>query len=336
MIKHSEKIIFLLVVIGAIFFARWVYPNISGVPTLADTKQSTSTASQTTTQPPLLVLQQTSVRSADGAAPGASDNSSAGDASAAITNSVFSRTKNTTPPSFNDKAYLVADLSTGAVLAGENIASRWPTASITKLLTATLILDQLSTSTHITITPDMFAADTTEQTLAVGDTYTVEDLLHLMLMPSSNVAAEAMADYIGHAQFMAAMNARAQQWGMTKSYFSDPSGISAANESTANDLLTLAQHVYNSYPGVLAITDTHQTTITELNSGRRTAVTSINDFAGEPGFVGGKTGHTDQAGSNLLSIFRYNGHPVVIIVLGTVDRFGETSKLYAWFRTNYK
>ncbi len=338
--KHSEKFIFLLVVIGAIFFARLIYPNISGVPSFASTDPPQSADAQIITAPPTLVLPQTSVSDAGGVGSGGAnagvDKNENASGTMAVTNSVFSRINDTPLPSFDNTAYMIADLSTGAVLSGANTTTRWPTASLTKLLTATLVFDQLSTSTKITITPEMFAADPTEETLVVGGTYTVEDLLHVMLMPSSNVAAQAFADYIGQTQFMNEMNARAQQWGMTDSYFADPSGISAANESTANNLLILAQHVYNNYPGILAITDTHQTTITELNSGEKVAVTSINDFAGEPGFVGGKTGHTTQAGGNLLSIFNDDGHPVLIIVLNTIDRFGDTSKLYTWFRANYK
>jgi len=338
MIKHSEKFIFLLVLIGAIFFARVVYPNISGVPSLASTDAPQTADAQITTAPPTLVLPQTSVGDLNTGNTAVSGNVAANTAgtTVAVANSVFSRINDTPLPTFSDEAYMVADLTTGAVLAGSNTTARWPTASITKLLTATLVFNQLATSTQITITPQMFAADPTETTLVVGGAYSVEDLLHMMLMPSSNVAAEAMADFIGRAQFMNEMNARAHAWGMTDSYFDDPSGISAANESTANDLLILAQHVYDSYPDILAITDTRQTTITELNSGKKIAVTSINDFAGESDFIGGKTGHTDQAGSNLLSIFNDNGHPVLVIVLGTVDRFGDTSKLYAWFRVNYQ
>jgi len=204
-------------------------------------------------------------------------------------------------------------------------------------MTATLVFDQLSTSTRITITPQMFAADPDEHILVIGGTYTVEDLLHVMLMPSSNVAAQAMADYIGQAQFMNAMNARAEQWGMTQTYFADPSGISAANESSASDLLILAQHIYNSYPGILALTNTPAVTITELNSGKTARVQSINAFVGEPNFVGGKTGNTPQAGGNLLSIFDHGGHPVFITVLGAPALpFKDTSALYSWFRANYQ
>ncbi len=333
MIKNSEKFIFLIVIIAVVFFARGIYPNISGVPSFADSAPPQTTTVQSMIAPPTLVLPQTSVSSAGAVG---NENAILGEATTSI-NSVFSKINNTPIPIFNSQAYMVADLTTGAVLSGSNITRRWPTASLTKLMTATLIFDQLSTSTQITITPQMFAADPNEQTLVIGGTYTVEDLLHLMLMPSSNVAAEAMADFIGHARFMQEMNQRAQAWGMTDTYFADPSGISAANESTAKDLLILAQHVYDNYPGILAITDTPVTTITELNSGRRITVRSINVFAGESVFVGGKTGNTPQAGANLLSIFNYNGHPVFITVLGTrMIPFGDTTSLYAWFKANYK
>lgn len=335
--KRSEKIIFLLVVIAAIVFVRYVYPNISGVPSLAavDQTQASSTVAQSSTeQPPALVLPTTALSAT--AEPGESGVPE-GDMPSTATDSVFTETGNSPLPVFTSKSYMVADLTTGAVLAGSDIDARWPTASLTKLMAATLILDQLPTSTEITITPQMFSVDPDEYTLVVGGRYTVEDLLHLMLMPSSNVAAEAMADTIGHAQFMSEMNQRAVQWGMTDTYFADTSGISAANESSADDLLTLAERIYEDYPEILSLTDTPSWTVTELNSGKEIPVKSINVFAGEPDFVGGKTGNTPQAGGNLISIFDYDGHPVLITVLGApAIPFEDTANLFAWFRRNYK
>jgi D-alanyl-D-alanine carboxypeptidase len=308
-----------------------MYPDISGVPSVASADgqaAQTADAQQTLTAPPTLVLPQTSI-SATAQPDGSVVNTSTSSGQTAVGNIPL--------PTFTNESYMVADLSTGAVLAGSNVAARWPTASLTKLMTATLIFDQLATSTRITITPQMFAADPSEHTLVIGGTYTVEDLLHLMLMPSSNVAAQAMADYIGQAQFMNEMNARAEQWGMTDTYFADPSGISAANESSAHDLLILAQHVYDSYPGIIALTDTPAAAITELNSGKRINIQSINAFVGEPNFIGGKTGNTPQAGGNLLSIFNNGGHPVLIIVLGAPALpFKDTSALYSWFQANYQ
>jgi D-alanyl-D-alanine carboxypeptidase len=105
-----------------------------------------------------------------------------------------------------------------------------------------------------------------------------------------------------------------------------------------DDLVLLAQKVYTDYPGILAISRTPQVTITEINSGDQVVVKSINEFSGEEDFIGGKTGYTDQANGNLLSIFSYEGHPIIVVVLGTDDsaRFANTEALYNWFTTNFR
>ena len=233
------------------------------------------------------------------------------------------------------KAALIADLQTGAISFGYNDNRRWPLASVTKLMTASLVMDNFSMDQKITITPDAFAADPNERTLRVGDVYAVSDLLKFLLLPSSNVAAEAFADSYGRARFVDAMKARAAAWGMANTQYEDPSGLSAGNRSTADDLLLLAQKIYSGYPNILAITRTTESYATELGSGNKTLVKSINAFAGEKDFLGGKTGYTDIADGNLLSIFQYKGRPVIIIILGTdeADRFTNTEKLFDWFKS---
>ena len=244
--------------------------------------------------------------------------------------------KTVPPPALLDEASLVADLKTGTMYETVNADRRWPTASLTKLMSATVVADKLDPSTRITITENMFSADPSEQTLTVGGTYTVSDLLRLMLLPSSNVAAEAVAAFYGRDAFLAEMNARAAAWGMASTHFDDPSGISAGDQSSADDFLKLAQKIYADYPQLFQITRTPQYTVIEENSGRKSVIKSINDFAGEADFVGGKTGHTDQAGGNLLSVFRNGSRIVFIVVLGSDDRFGDTQALYGWYKANIK
>jgi D-alanyl-D-alanine endopeptidase (penicillin-binding protein 7) len=320
--KNYQKVLFLIVIIAAAIFTRFLYPTISSAPNNVSSTISSVASSQTSV-----------LNSDDGVAP---DSTASYSGEADIAGSVFSRTQTTQVPGFSQHASLVADLTNGIVIAATDQNVRWPTASITKLMTATIVLDHLSTSTRITITPQMFAVYPQEGTLVVNGTYTVNDLLHVMLMPSSNVAAEAMATYYGRAVFVAEMNQRAQAWGMTNTYFDDPSGLSSANESSAHDLMILAQHIYNDYPQIFAITRTPETTITDQSSGKRYDVKSINDFAGQANFIGGKTGYTNEAEDNLLSIFNYHGNPVLIIVLGVADRFGDTTKLLNWFTMNYR
>lgn len=255
-----------------------------------------------------------------------------------VAGSAFSRVSAIAPPTLAVEASLVADLATGVRFMNMNADERWPLASVTKLMTATIALDKLSPAQKITITQDAFDADPTEKTLRVGDTYSVSDLLHFLLMPSSNVAAEALAGVYGRTQFVAEMNARAKAWGMTDTHYNDPSGLAVGNQSTADDLVLLAQKVYTDYPGILAISRTPQATVAEINSGNQVVVKSINEFSGEADFIGGKTGYTDQANGNLLSIFSYESHPIVVVVLGADDgaRFMNTETLYNWFMEDFK
>jgi len=188
--------------------------------------------------------------------------------------SAFSRVGSADPPSLAVEASLVADLTTGTRFMEENATERWSLASVTKLMTATVVLDKLSPAQKITITQDAFNVDPAEKNLRVGDTYTTTDLLQFLLLPSSNVAAEALADAYGRDNFMAEMNARAAAWGMTNTYYRDPSGLDAANQSTASDLMLLAQKIYSDYPKILAITRMPQVTVTEISSGQRVVVFS--------------------------------------------------------------
>ncbi len=252
--------------------------------------------------------------------------------------SVYARIATTSVPVFERESYVVRDVTNGVTLASMNQHDRWPTASLTKLMTATLVLDHFSMNTEITITPQMMAIDPTQVALQIDGTYTVYDLLHAMLMPSNNVAAEAFAEYYGYHNFMAAMNARAAAWGMTDTHFNDPSGLSSANESSAHDLAVLATHVYQEYPQILAISNTPTFALTNLANGQTHEIASINEFAGTPGFIGGKTGYIPESRDNLISLFRVDGHPLLIVVLGAKDtaaRFSDTTALLDWVRTDY-
>ncbi len=249
----------------------------------------------------------------------------------------FRRVRPGEPPEPAVRAGLVADLETGQVYFTTASDRRWPTASITKLLSASFALDRMASGTEIALRSGDFlaAGGDVANGLRVDDAYSVRDLLRAMLAVSSNESAEALANGFGRKDFLAALNARAAEWGMSQSHFSDPTGLSAANQSTAGDLLLLAQHIYRDYPELLSITRSPKVSVRELSTGEVKVLQNINSFAGQPDFLGGKTGYTDEASGNLLSIFRYQGRPVVVIVLGTADRFGQTRLLYDWFRQSF-
>lgn len=337
---YFKKIIFFLVIIGIGLISSMVYEaNFKSASTMDSVIRSLALAAPESVSNPVGAGSEPFLRGgATGMAASGSisyeTNSAVGSNAAIHGNSSVSEGDKSALSGLQYKAALVANLKTGAISFGNNDSKRWPLASVTKLMTAVIVMDNFDMNKKITITPDAFAADPNEKTLRAGDTYTVSDLLQFLLLPSSNVAAEAFADSYGRASFVTAMNARAATWGMTNTHYDDPSGLSSGNQSTADDLLLLAQKIYSDYPKILAITRTTRVTAIEIGSKNKIIVKNINDFAGKAGFIGGKTGYTDIADGNLLSIFKYNGHPVLVILLGTdeADRFTNTEKLFDWFK----
>ncbi len=329
--NNFPKFVFLAVVVAAVVFSGAIYPSLfesHNVPANGE-----GSGSSTKNEPPILVLPSLAadISAQTAVASGSNDTNT----SMAVNTSTSSSLG---VPAVGASVEMVADLTTGKPFLSVNADERWPLASVSKLMTAAIANDLLNPNQRITITAEMTAADPTEHILNIGDTYTVSDLMRVMLLPSNNIAATALADFAGYARFLAAMNAKAQAWGMTSTYYDDPSGLSAANESSASDLLKLAQHIYAEYPQILAITRMPQATVQNLSTNQYVLVKNINHFAGESDFIGGKTGYTDQADGNLLSIFQYGGRPIFIVVLGIDDgvRFDATQQLYAWLKTNFK
>lgn len=242
------------------------------------------------------------------------------------------------PPEVNAQAALVADLKTGEIYFDLNSEKRWPMASITKFMTAAYAMRNMDMNSRITLAVGdfpLYAGDAFKG-LKPGDTYLLKDLLQAVLLSSSNEAAEAIANSYGRNNFIAGLINMAKEWDMTSTYFADPTGLSAANQSNARDLRIMALKIYETYPGILKTTRQKNSVITEIVSGRREMLTNINLFAGESWFLGGKTGYTDEAGGNLLTLINHDNRPVAVVVLGTIDRFGDTEKLVNWFRHNYR
>lgn len=250
----------------------------------------------------------------------------------------FHRTRGGPDPVLAARIALVADLETGEIYFKERADERWPMASITKLATAALARDRFPSGSPVGLGSQDFSmlGGDVSKNLREGEAYLAEDLIRAMLLFSSNESAEALANSYGRSKFLSELNSLAVDWGMHATHFSDPTGLSAGNQSTARDLLRLAQKIQETYPELLGITRMRSAVLTELSTGRAVEAGNINAFAGQPFFIGGKTGYTDEARGNLLSVFEYTGRPIVIIVMGTEDRFRETERLRGWFIGNFK
>jgi len=246
--------------------------------------------------------------------------------------------KNSDVPKVTAASMLLADIKDGSVYLKKEPGRRWPLASLSKLMTAEVAIDVIDQKSEVVFrqTSAESRDQTTGKATSSDSRYSAADMMKTMLVGSVNEAAESLADFYGRARFMDLMNKKAAALNMKDTYFDDPSGLSTANQSTADDILLLARDIYENYPEIFAITRNPNIKITELVKNGKQTVKSTNIFAGKPEFLGGKTGFTDQANGNLLSVFSLAGRPVFVLVLGSDDRFGETTKLFDWFRNSYK
>src|SRR5262249_31986674 len=128
------------------------------------------------------------------------------------------------------RAFLVQDARTSAVLLERNDRERLPIASITKLMTVLLTLERAKLDDVVTVSPAAAAAGESSTSLAPGERMTVRDLLEGALIQSANDAADALAAYVGGGsiqRFVALMNERARQLGLTDTHFVRPDGLDA-------------------------------------------------------------------------------------------------------------
>ncbi|HXH25814.1 MAG TPA: serine hydrolase, partial [Vicinamibacterales bacterium] len=233
-------------------------------------------------------------------------------------------------------AAIIYNPQTGQVLWEENAQDERSIASITKVMTALVFLeDEPDLSERVVIQrSDVRNASTTY--LRAGYSVTKNDLLHLALIASDNAAARALARVspYGPEGFVARMNEKAKELGLAHTRYADPSGLLAANVSTAYDMARLIAYV-SADDTISAIMQKQQHTV---SAGRRTiTISSTNQLVrqGEIDVQAGKTGFIRKAGYCLATLLRLpgGGPQVAVVVLGAqsnAGRFWETRHLFNW------
>jgi D-alanyl-D-alanine endopeptidase (penicillin-binding protein 7) len=226
------------------------------------------------------------------------------------------------------KIFIAQTIDGASVLYEKNSQNMWPIASITKLMTAVVALENLNQSSVVEITQQDIDATDGNNTFQVGDSFTVDGLIKALLMVSSNDAAYALANAMGQDNFIKKMNDKAKEISMTQTNYHEPSGLSYLNQSTAHDLYSLLIYIQKHDQLIFDTTRIKTLTIKNQTKGRPAKkLVNINEFAGRKDFLGGKTGTIDQSGENLISLFYKNGKMIYIGVFGSPDRFGETLKI---------
>jgi D-alanyl-D-alanine endopeptidase (penicillin-binding protein 7) len=241
-----------------------------------------------------------------------------------------------TPQLRSSSAY-VLDSKDGRTLYAKNITSVQPIASITKLMTAMVVLDaKLDLNELIAITEDdVDALKHTSSRLQVGTILSREDMLHLALMASENRAASALARAYpgGFPAFIAAMNRKAVELGMTSTHFLDSTGLNRENVSTAEDLAKLVTAAYR-YPLIQQFTTSTEHSV-RTNSGRVLQYRNSNGLVRSDDWQieVSKTGYIAEAGRCLVMQARIGATPVVIVLLdswGKYTRIADANRIKKW------
>ncbi|MEK7571579.1 MAG: D-alanyl-D-alanine carboxypeptidase family protein [Patescibacteria group bacterium] len=229
------------------------------------------------------------------------------------------------------ESVLVYDLTTKETIYEKNAQERLPMASLTKIMTAIVGLEnQLDDDRYIVEELAIVGEDS--MGLEPGEILTFEELLYGLMLPSGNDASEVIArNYpAGRTAFIQAMNDRAKSLGLTDTQFSNPSGLQSdgMQYTTAYDLLVMTRYVLETYPlfarivaqaeYVLPATHTHK----EFN-----LTNSTNLLTTYEGVKGVKTGFTPEAGLCLVTYLDYGGHKIIAVVLNSQDRRAEMRAL---------
>ncbi len=236
-------------------------------------------------------------------------------------------------------AALVIEQGGGDELFLKNASEVVPIASITKLMTAMVVLDsQASLRGQIAITDeDVDTLRGSRSRLRVGSGLTRENALLLALMSSENRAANALARHYpgGMSAFLTEMNIKAKVLGMKDTHFDDPTGLNSSNVSTARDLAKMVVAAYR-YPLIREFTTTAEATVDV--SGRAMAYRNTNPLVKSAAWDVGlsKTGYIHEAGKCLVMQARVADKPVVIVLLdsaGKQTRVGDANRIKRWMET---
>jgi serine-type D-Ala-D-Ala carboxypeptidase (penicillin-binding protein 5/6) len=242
-----------------------------------------------------------------------------------------------TPAFAASMSILAIDRATATPLYQQQDTKRRPIASLTKLVTALVILDRHDPSDQVTVpTLPTYDPAYAQIGLIAGETYRWGDLVRAALVPSANDAADALAlaDSGTQAEFAALMNRKLSTWGIEDARFTNPSGLEDdGNYATAQAMGEIARLAL-AHPFIREATGFAQISLTSSRGRTLTAVTT-NKLLASGGFYGIKTGYTVAAGECYIGLTKVAGHEVITVVLGSADRFGDTQTLINWIGRNY-
>jgi len=223
----------------------------------------------------------------------------------------------------------------------KNINTPLPIASLTKLMTAVVVLDNYNLSDTAVVDKIADSQDSMKHDVVLGQTMSVENFLNIMLIESSNKSAYVLSEgpggYPGEPAFVDLMNKKAKDVGLQDTFFVDPTGLSAGDVSTASDLVKLAEYILSNkkYSKISDVSKLRGLTIKGFGN-----VENTDELLAEiPDIICSKTGFTTAAKGCLLVAIGPTGLPsknndyLINVILGADDRFSEMRKMINWQTT---
>lgn len=245
-------------------------------------------------------------------------------------------TRPSSPP-HTARAALVQDADSATILYSLSPDNPLAPASITKLMTALVVLDHWQLDDILTVTHTTPALGQTIDLLP-GESLRVHDLLKGLLIHSGNDAALVFADNYpgGYTNFVMAMNSKAASLHLARTVYKNPSGIDQyGHTTTARDVATLAKVALRN-PIIQQITLEQSLTISDVTNTHFHQLESTDALLGIlPGLLGGKTGYTASALECFVAYVEREGRGIISVVLGSRDRFGDTTRLVEWAYSNH-
>lgn len=204
----------------------------------------------------------------------------------------------TDAPKLTAESWLVFDIETGEIILKEKEKEVFPIASVTKLMTAHIVVGLGSLETASTVTAESLETEGESGRLSLGESISRREALFPLILESSNDASEVLARTgKDRTAFILAMNDEARRLGMESAVFADPSGLSKENKMNVEDLARLVRHMFLHERYVFDIS-----TLSRYR-GERHGWLNNNPLAHTAGYLGGKHGFTDEAGRTFAGVF---------------------------------
>lgn len=228
---------------------------------------------------------------------------------------------------------LLKELNSGRVLYEHDAGKRMSPASLTKIMSALVILGKGQLDDFVTVSPNAARAHKTHLRVKAGQVFRLEDLLKAMLIVSANDACLAAVEHVGgdEAQFVTLMNDKAAALGLADTHFSNACGFDDPDHySTAEDLAALSVIALDQ-PIFRQLVREERAIITPVNGQRAYVLHNTNRLLGRiPGVEGIKTGFTSKAGRCLIAKVSQNGSDLLLVILNSKRRWNTATNLITY------